>query len=40
MEELVEAASPIPDDKVILTVQWLVDTGKVVIGKDQKFRWR
>ena len=40
MEELVEAASPIPDDKVILTVKWLVDTGKVLIGKDRKFRWR
>jgi ATP-dependent DNA helicase RecQ len=40
IEELAEAASPIPDDKVILTVRWLIDTGKVIMEKDGTCRWK
>ncbi|MCK7529105.1 MAG: hypothetical protein MZV64_71880 [Ignavibacteriales bacterium] len=39
IEELAEAASPIPDDKVILALRWLIDTGKVIAEGDGRYRW-
>ena len=38
--DLVEAASPIHEDKVILTLSWLLDNGKIVkVGTDQ-YKWK
>ncbi|MEI6683378.1 MAG: ATP-dependent DNA helicase RecQ [Bacteroidota bacterium] len=39
MEELVRAADPVSEDKLIRTVQWLVDSGKIVAEPGRKFRW-
>jgi ATP-dependent DNA helicase RecQ len=40
MDELVSAAEPIPEDKVIRAVQWLVDNGKIIIDKERKYCWK
>ncbi|HNY01807.1 MAG TPA: ATP-dependent DNA helicase RecQ [Bacteroidales bacterium] len=39
VEELVTAAYPIQEDKVIRAVQWLTDNEKVVQEGDRRFRW-
>lgn len=39
LEELAAAAYPINEDKVILTMSWLLDTGKV-IRIDDMYRWK
>ena len=40
LEELVEAADAVNDDKVIRAVQWLVDNEKIVVDRERRYRWR
>jgi len=40
VEELVEAASPVHEDKVILALSWLVDSGKVIKADETHYRWK
>jgi len=40
LEQLAEAANPIPDDKVIRVVQWLIDSGKIIPLDDGNLRWK
>jgi ATP-dependent DNA helicase RecQ len=39
LDELVDASSPIPDEKIIRTIQWLVDTGKVRSLPGGTYSW-
>jgi ATP-dependent DNA helicase RecQ len=39
LEELVAAAEPIHDDKVIRAIQWLVDNEKICVDKERKYSW-
>jgi len=38
--ELVNTADPVDEDKVIRTVQWLVDNEKILVDEERKYRWR
>ncbi len=40
MEDLVVAADPINEDKVIRAVQWLLDNEKITIDKERRLRWK
>ncbi len=40
LDELVAAAEPINEDKVVRAVQWLVDNEKITIGSDRKYTWK
>jgi ATP-dependent DNA helicase RecQ len=40
LEEMIEAAGQINDDKVIRAVQWLVDNEKIVMDRERRYRWR
>ncbi|MCK9220122.1 MAG: RecQ family ATP-dependent DNA helicase [Bacteroidales bacterium] len=40
MEELVTAADIVNEDKVIRTIQWLVDNEKIILDKERKYRWK
>ena len=40
LEDLVEAADAVNDDKVIRAVQWLVDNEKIVVDRERGYRWR
>ncbi|MCK9422266.1 MAG: RecQ family ATP-dependent DNA helicase [Bacteroidales bacterium] len=40
LEEIVEAATPLVEDKVIRAIQWLVDNEHIRVDDDQLFRWR
>ena len=39
IENMVAAASPFNEDKVLLVVRWLIDSGKIIKDKDGKFSW-
>jgi ATP-dependent DNA helicase RecQ len=39
LEELVDQADPINEDKVIRAIQWLVDNEKITIDYEHKYRW-
>jgi ATP-dependent DNA helicase RecQ len=39
MEELVELAAPISEDKIIRAVQWLTDSDKIQMDDDRRYRW-
>jgi ATP-dependent DNA helicase RecQ len=39
LEELVAAADPIDEDKVIRAIQWLVDNEKISVDQQRKYRW-
>jgi hypothetical protein len=39
IEELVTAAAPVPGEKVIRAIRYLVDTGKVRIEKEGGYKW-
>jgi len=38
--DLVEAASPINEDKVILTLSWLLDNNKIIRVAPDKYKWK
>ncbi len=40
MEDLVVAADPIHEDKIIRAVQWLIDNEKIVMDRERRFRWK
>lgn len=40
LEEIIEAAEPLDEDKVIRAIQWLVDNEHIRVDEDQKYRWR
>jgi ATP-dependent DNA helicase RecQ len=40
MEDLVVAADPINEDKIIRAVQWLLDNEKITLDKERRLRWR
>ena len=40
MEEIIHGAGTIPDEKVIRATAWLVDTGKILMDKERKYRWK
>lgn len=37
--ELVEAGTPVPEDKVLRAVQWLVDNDKIEITRERLYKW-
>ncbi|MDP1623149.1 MAG: ATP-dependent DNA helicase RecQ [Bacteroidales bacterium] len=39
MEDIVNAAEPINEDKIIRAVQWLVDNEKIRMDRERRFRW-
>ncbi len=39
LEELVVAADPINEDKVIRAIQWLVDNEKIITDRERRYRW-
>jgi len=40
LEELVELASSVNDDKVIRAIQWLLDNDKITMNPDRKYYWK
>jgi ATP-dependent DNA helicase RecQ len=38
--DLVDAASPINEDKVILTLSWLLDNNKIIRVSPDKYKWK
>lgn len=40
MEDLVIAADPINEDKVIRALQWLMDNEKIGMDRERRFRWK
>ena len=40
MEDLVIAADPIDEDKIIRAVQWLIDNEKIITNSERKFTWK
>ncbi len=40
MEDLVLAADPIDEDKIIRAVQWLMDNEKIAMDRERRFRWK
>ncbi|MCX6306542.1 MAG: RecQ family ATP-dependent DNA helicase [Bacteroidetes bacterium] len=39
LEELVDAADPVNEDKVIRAIQWLVDNEKISVDHERRYRW-
>jgi ATP-dependent DNA helicase RecQ len=39
MEELVNAASSVQEDKILQAVQWLVDNDKIGLDREKKYYW-
>jgi len=40
LEEIVNAADPISEEKVLRAIQWLVDNEKIVVDKERRYRWK
>lgn len=40
IEEIVSAAAPIHEDKVLLVIRWLLDNGKIITNENQSFTWK
>jgi ATP-dependent DNA helicase RecQ len=40
LEELVAAADQFNEDKVIRTLQWLLDNEKIILDEERRYRWR
>ena len=40
LEELVCAAEPVHEDKVIRAIQWLVDNEKITVNADRTYEWK
>jgi len=40
IEQVVDAASPIHEDKIIRAIRWLMDQGKVILEPDQFLKWK
>ena len=40
LEEIVLAASPVHEDKVLLAIRWLLDNNKIISLKDQTYSWK
>ena len=40
IEEIVTAASPIHEDKVLLVIRWLLDNGKIISSGDHTYSWK
>ncbi|MFC2102718.1 RecQ family zinc-binding domain-containing protein, partial [Bacteroidota bacterium] len=40
IEEIVDAANPVHEDKVLLVIRWLLDNGKIVATEEQKYGWK
>jgi len=40
MEDLVVAADPIHEDKIIRAVQWLIDNEKIKMDSERRFTWK
>jgi len=39
LEELIAAADPVNEDKVIRVIQWLMDNEKISMDKEKRYRW-
>jgi ATP-dependent DNA helicase RecQ len=39
LEELVNAADPVSEDKVLRAIQWLVDNEKIGVDSGKRYRW-
>ena len=39
LEELIRAAEPVDEDKVIRALRWLTDNEKITFEKDNKYQW-
>ncbi|NQV03568.1 MAG: RecQ family ATP-dependent DNA helicase [Bacteroidia bacterium] len=40
IEEIVTAASPVHEDKVLLAIRWLLDNEKIIPAGDQTYAWK
>ena len=40
LEEVIAAAAPIHEDKVLLVIRWLVDNGKISASGDHNYIWK
>ncbi|MFH1160643.1 MAG: ATP-dependent DNA helicase RecQ [bacterium] len=40
IEEIVNAASPVHEDKVLLAIRWLLDNGKILPHKEYLYKWK
>ncbi|MEI6455353.1 MAG: ATP-dependent DNA helicase RecQ [bacterium] len=40
IEELISAADPVHEDKVIRAIQWLVDNEKIKVNSERKYEWK
>lgn len=40
LEQIVAAAAPIHEDKVLMAIRWLLDTGKIIQAGEQKYVWK
>jgi len=40
LEEIVNTASPIHEDKVLLAIRWLVDNEKIIPQPNQTYQWK
>ena len=39
LDELVAAAHPVNEDKVIRAIQWLTDNEKISVDRERKYKW-
>ncbi len=39
LEELIAAADPVSEDKVIRAIQWLADNEKITVDRARRYRW-
>jgi len=40
VEEIVNAASPVPEDKTLLVIRWLLDNGKMITDNNETYQWK
>jgi ATP-dependent DNA helicase RecQ len=40
LRELVEIPKNLPADKIIKVIQWLADSGKIILDDEKKYRWK
>ena len=40
LEEIVAAASPVHEDKVLLAIRWLLDNDKIIPQPNQTYKWK
>jgi len=40
LEDLVAAAEPVAEDKILRAIRWLVDNEKIIVDDDRNYRWR